>query len=177
MVEQAARRGCYSRLEVAELVDFLRREADAVEAAAASSEPAIHPYDLLVAADVFVYIGDLGPVLAAAAAAAAPGAVLAFSTEALERAPGGKANRSPPAASEPSAAALAVGGSGGCPGLRLQVTGRYAHSLRYLEDTGRRCGWDLVSSDQSVIRQNGGEPIWGHLCVMRRVGGGRGQAG
>ncbi|GLI63302.1 hypothetical protein VaNZ11_006209, partial [Volvox africanus] len=53
MVEQAAKRGCYSRLAVAELVSFL-------EAEAAHDKANVGPlYDLLVAADVFVYIGDL----------------------------------------------------------------------------------------------------------------------
>ncbi|GIM02756.1 hypothetical protein Vretimale_7601 [Volvox reticuliferus] len=54
MVDQAAKRGCYNRLAVAELVSFLEAEAAHDKAADVGT-----PYDLLVAADVFVYIGDL----------------------------------------------------------------------------------------------------------------------
>ena len=155
------------------------------------------PYDLLVAADVFVYIGDLAPVLRAAAAAAVAGAVLAFSTEALELEPGGKTNCSSLAAGAAAGKAAEAGrkesnkeaeagskeaeevkeaekqGGGQAQaqgqGLRLQVTGRYAHTEEYLRRVGGEAGWRLVSISQSIIRYNGGEPIWGHLCVMERV--------
>ncbi|KAG2430823.1 hypothetical protein HXX76_009798 [Chlamydomonas incerta] len=205
MVKEAARRGCYGRLEVGELVGFLEAEAAALltapsengepsasppaSSAAASAEGQTGqrvdrsvPYDLLVAADVFVYIGNLGPVLRAAAAAASKGAVLAYSTEALELAPVGKANRSSLPASAATAGEPEVKGKpeakeapgGGKPGgaqqgLRLQVTGRYAHTEEYLRRTGGEAGWRLVSISQSIIRFNGGEPIWGHLCVMERM--------
>ncbi|KAG2495550.1 hypothetical protein HYH03_006493 [Edaphochlamys debaryana] len=191
MVDQAARRGCYSRLAVAELVAFLEQEAAATAAAAAGtadpgsaapsgsgSRSTTVPYDLLVAADVFVYIGDLAPVLRAAAKAAAPGALIAFSTEALEKAASGKVNRglTQPQTGDGDACTSGSGSAEGAgskePGLRLQVTGRYAHTEGYLRDTGASAGWRLVSISQSVIRMNGGEPIWGHLCVMRLQGGG-----
>ncbi|GFR44531.1 hypothetical protein Agub_g5801, partial [Astrephomene gubernaculifera] len=180
MVDQASKRGCYSRLAVAELVAFLEQQKEEITTAAAAATAlaaTVVPYDLFVAADVFVYIGDLQPVMRAAAAVAAPGAILAFSTEALERAPSGKANRglTPSAAAAATetgsdgaaAAAAAVAASEGdasssssssaTAGLRLQVTGRYAHSEEYLRRTGAGCGWELVSVSQSVIRYNGGE--------------------
>ncbi|PNW83340.1 hypothetical protein CHLRE_05g247300v5 [Chlamydomonas reinhardtii] len=225
MVKEAARRGCYGRLEVGELVGYLEAEAAAlttdtmtttakvensepVSASATSSMVSADtvagqhvdrsvPYDLLVAADVFVYIGDLAPVLRAAAAAAVAGAVLAFSTEALELEPGGKTNCSSLAAGAAAGKAAEAGrkesnkeaeagskeaeevkeaekqGGGQAQaqgqGLRLQVTGRYAHTEEYLRRVGGEAGWRLVSISQSIIRYNGGEPIWGHLCVMERV--------
>ncbi|KAG2445085.1 hypothetical protein HYH02_008952 [Chlamydomonas schloesseri] len=197
MVKEAERRGCYGRLEVGELVGFLEAEAAALKtgtgetdapanAARGSGDGGVGgdrqsvdrsvPYDLLVAADVFVYIGNLAPVLRAAAAAASQGAVLAFSTEALELAPCGKTNRSTlVAAGEAEAGKEAAGlseakeGQGEKQGLRLQVTGRYAHTKEYLRRVGGEAGWRLVSISQSIIRFNGGEPIWGHLCVMERV--------
>ncbi|EFJ41883.1 hypothetical protein VOLCADRAFT_98115 [Volvox carteri f. nagariensis] len=166
MIDQAAKRGCYNRLAVAELVAFLDAEAVSLSSSTTIANSAV-PYDLLVAADVFVYIGDLAPVMRAAAAAAAPGAVLAFSTEALELSPKGKVHRGLEAAAAAAAAAAAeaqnpaaaasspaAGGGGSCPGMKLQVTGRYAHSREYLERTGGGYGWEFVSVSQSVIRYN-----------------------
>ena len=94
MVAKARARGCYDRTDVGELVAWLRDEAATAAAAtgasgrqggskpgdgasAESSSNGAGPssdgggYDLLVAADVLVYIGDLRPLMAAAAAAAA----------------------------------------------------------------------------------------------------------
>eukprot|EP00879_Flechtneria_rotunda_P025124 GHRR01026683.1.p1 GENE.GHRR01026683.1~~GHRR01026683.1.p1 ORF type:complete len:345 (+),score=139.83 GHRR01026683.1:1271-2305(+) len=61
MVEKARERGCYDELAVGELAQYLET---------ATQQGADQAYDLLVAADVFVYIGDLLPVLMAAAATA-----------------------------------------------------------------------------------------------------------
>ncbi|PNH08073.1 hypothetical protein TSOC_005424 [Tetrabaena socialis] len=174
MLEQAGKRGIYSRLAVGELVTFLEQEAAKAAAMGGGADGAGSggplPYDLLVAADVFVYIGNLQPVLAAAAAAAAPGAVIAFSTEALELAAASGLGLQTDGAVEGSGSSEGVADGGGvCSGLRLQVTGRYAHTEEYLRRTGEGCGWGLVAISQSVIRRNGGEEIWGHLCVMRKA--------
>src|SRR5918994_355901 len=52
MVEKARRRGVYDHLEVAELIEGIARTPSA--------------WDLVVAADVLVYVGDLAPVMDAA---------------------------------------------------------------------------------------------------------------
>ena len=67
MLERADARRLYDELEVVELTAFL------IE----------HPehFDLIVAADVFCYFGDLVPVLTAAAAALRPGGRLVFTVE------------------------------------------------------------------------------------------------
>ncbi len=69
MIAKAAERGCYRQggLHVADLVAQLKAEHSALQQAGQA------PFSCLVAADVFVYIGDLQPVLCAAAAVAAPG--------------------------------------------------------------------------------------------------------
>ena len=69
MIEEARRTGLYDALEVGDVVAFLNAEA----AGGA---------DLIVAADVFVYLGDLAPALGAAARALAQGGLLAFTVEA-----------------------------------------------------------------------------------------------
>ncbi|MBK9083552.1 MAG: methyltransferase domain-containing protein [Rhizobiales bacterium] len=71
MVEAARAKAIYDRLATGDLLAFL----DAEEEAGA---------DLVVAADVFVYLGDLAPVFAAVARALSPGGAFAFTTQALE---------------------------------------------------------------------------------------------
>jgi predicted TPR repeat methyltransferase len=67
MVEQVSASGAYRCMAHAELLPFL----------AQSDEPA----DLIVAADVFIYVGALDAVVPTAARRLAPGGVLAFSVE------------------------------------------------------------------------------------------------
>ena len=67
MLAEATRRGLYAELVKAEAVAFL---------AAAPRR-----YDLVFAADLLIYLGDLAPFFAAAAAALAPGGLLCFSIE------------------------------------------------------------------------------------------------
>lgn len=65
MVEAARKKHVYDRLEAAELREFLNRQSGT--------------FDLVLAADVFVYLGDLGPVLKSIARVAT--GLIAFTTE------------------------------------------------------------------------------------------------
>jgi predicted TPR repeat methyltransferase len=67
MLDGARAKGVYRSLYAAEVLEFLR---------AAQAQ-----WDLIVAADVFVYIADLAPVFAAAFERLPPGGVFAFSIE------------------------------------------------------------------------------------------------
>ena len=78
MLEKATERG-YNSLEVAELVSFLRSRAGAGLCQAAEQKGQSQHcagFQCTVAADVCVYLGDLAPMMGAAAAAAEPGWVL-----------------------------------------------------------------------------------------------------
>jgi len=67
MLERARSTGLYDELICADAAEHLRHSTE--------------PLDLVFSADVFVYIGDLGPLFAAAQARLRPGGVLAFSVE------------------------------------------------------------------------------------------------
>ncbi len=67
MLEQARQRGCYDDLHLAELVQHL-------------AHTTLQP-DLVLAADVFIYVGDLAPVFAGVQRVLQPGGLLAFSVE------------------------------------------------------------------------------------------------
>jgi predicted TPR repeat methyltransferase len=71
MLDIAAGRGVYARLERGELVDVLTRVAAASILA-------------VLAADVFIYLGSLETVFDAVSAALGPGGVFGFSVEATE---------------------------------------------------------------------------------------------
>src|SRR5690606_31307327 len=70
MVALAFERDVYDELYVGEVVQFLEEEDG-------------EPFDLVTATDVLPYLGELGPLFAAAAAVIEPGGHLAFSTESL----------------------------------------------------------------------------------------------
>lgn len=123
MIAEARGRGVYDELVQADLVEYLAASA--------------HPFDLIVAADVFVYLGDLRACLQAAAGALAPGGRFAFSTEASER-----------------------------EGFTLQRTGRYAHHRRYVESLAERFRLALQAHRYGLLRYDHGEPVEGHLFLL-----------
>lgn len=97
-------------------------------------------YDIAVAADVFVYIGDLDAVFAATAAALRPGGLFAFSVE---------------------------HGEGGA-GFRLGPKRRYVHSPAYLHGLAAAYRLSVESSRRCTIRKESDEEVDGLLLVMRR---------
>lgn len=100
-------------------------------------------FDIAVAADVFVYIGDLAEVFRTAAAALRPAGLFAFSVEAC-----------PDDAGD----------------FRLGATRRYAHALPYLQRLAAAHGFSLERAQHSIIRKESDESVDGLLVVMRRTG-------
>src|SRR5579871_3100723 len=68
MIEKARATGLYAELEVNEMLQALRTKPDA-------------SFDLVLAADAFVYVADLLPVLKEISRVLAPGGLLAFTAE------------------------------------------------------------------------------------------------
>ena len=126
MLDIARQRGIYEALEEAELVTFL---------AARRGE-----YDLIAAADVLNYLGDLAPALNASAAALRPGGHAAFSIETGEGAP------------------YALG-----EGMRYRHDP--AHVLKLAEATRLH----LVARGEVTLREERGTPVAGTLLVLRRA--------
>ena len=129
MLAKARSRGCYDRLAVGDIVSFVR------------DEPA-ESYDIVAAADVFVYLGALADVFAETARILRPGGLFAFSVEAL-------------------AAQSAHG-------YQLQPTGRYAHSVEYLQAHAQQQGLALRHLAAASIRKQGGKPVPGWIAVLER---------
>jgi predicted TPR repeat methyltransferase len=127
MLAEAEARGLYDALFPAELTAFL------------VARPA--GYDLIVAADVFCYFGELGPVLAAAAAALRPGGRLIATVEEA----GGAAQR-----------------------FRLCANGRYAHGEGFVRQSLAAAGLTLEACEPVVLRQENGRPVAGLLVQAGR---------
>ena len=124
MIEKAKARRAYDRRWAADLLEALRA-ADA-------------GYDLLVAADVLIYFGDLTPVFEPAVAALRPGGLFAFSVEAGE----GERFQFRPA------------------------TRRYAHAEPYLRRLAGIFGLRVIRLDPITVRTEAGKSVPGDLVVL-----------
>jgi predicted TPR repeat methyltransferase len=95
-------------------------------------EPQHHvaAYDMLVAADVFTYIGDLAPVFAAAHATLRNGGLFTFTTELGE-------------------------GSG----YAVSAGGHYRHASAYVAATAAAAGFAVKVCNQGHLRMHLGAPV------------------
>jgi len=127
MLERARQRGVYDELVRAEIGDYLA----AIDAGA---------LDLVLALDVFIYVGALERVVAACAGALVPGGLLAFTVETL--------------------------GEGD---YVLAPSGRYAHSATYVDSVAAAAGLRPLQSREFPIRTDAGRPVPGAIHLFERV--------
>jgi len=125
MLTQARAKGIYDRLVEDDVVRFLAAEA-ALKA----------HYHLILAADVFMYLDDLAPVLKASAQVLAPDGVVAFSVETLDG-----------------------------DGVMLRDTLRYAHSPAHVRAALAAAGLKAISLDSAATRTEKGVPVPGLIVV------------
>lgn len=125
MIAEAARKGQYQQLHHADMLAALRADT--------------RPFDLVLAADVLIYSGDLDPVFAAVASRLPAGGLFAFSVQ------------------------LVAGDF-----YLLGADHRYGHSRAYVEDCARRHGFAVAASTQTILRQDAGQDVSGLLLVLRR---------
>jgi predicted TPR repeat methyltransferase len=126
MLAQAARTRLYRTLEAGELVAFLEKQP----AGAA---------DLVIAADVFVYMASLERAFAQAHRVLARGGFFTFTTQA-----------------------------GDADEFVLGHDSRYAHSEAYLRALAAETGFSVLSLERASIRQDRGEDVPGFLAVLER---------
>lgn len=104
------------------------------------ADAARHRADLVTAADVLMYLGNLESVFAIVGDLAASGADIAFSVE--------------------------DAGEGG--GFHLAPSLRYAHSESYVRMLLARHGLEILKTVKSVIRKDGGKPVSGILFLAQK---------
>lgn len=125
MVAEAEKKGCYDVLAVADVVAYLHQVTQ--------------PVDLLFAADVLTYLGDLAKLFRAASTSVSPGALFSFSVERGEQ-----------------------------EGWQLLPTGRYGHHRLYIQQLASETGWEILSCLGAAIRKERGQWIEGELYVLAK---------
>lgn len=126
MLERARQRGIYDKLACADLCAFLSERENS--------------YDLAVAADVLVYIGDLSPLMHALSRSLRPGGCFVFSVE--------KADGS---------------------SFVLLPSNRFAHSAAYLQRAAADAGMAVCSIEEQTLREDQAVPVSGLIGLFRRV--------
>lgn len=127
MIEIAGAKGHYRALAAGDLVEMM------VQRPYFSG-----PYELVTAADVFIYVGALEAVFAAVKKVLRPGGLFAFSIE-----------------------------DAGGAGVAIRSSGRFAHGRAYITGLGADCGFAILEDSQIPIRQEHHVPISGRLFVLR----------
>jgi predicted TPR repeat methyltransferase len=124
MLAAAERKRIYDRLAVDDLVSFLATEE--------------RPFDLIVAADVFVYLDDLAPVLHLAAGRLAASGAIAFSVE-----------------------------THAGHGVILRDTLRFAHGEPHVRAAAAEAALDVAYLAKASTRIEKNSPVEGLLAVLR----------
>lgn len=127
MLRRAAEKKIYTQLYCREIIDYLENTSD--------------EFDLVVAADVLIYIGRLDSFFQALARCCRSGAMLAFSTEFC------------PDEED----------------FQLRRSGRYAHSTSYINRMAAGHGFEIIARRSEKLRKEKGEWIQGTLFLLRRV--------
>ncbi|HZR85633.1 MAG TPA: methyltransferase domain-containing protein [Bradyrhizobium sp.] len=127
MIEQARATGLYEQLEVEDMVAGLVSKAEASA-------------DLVLAADAFCYVPELGPVLTEVTRVLAPGGLIAFTVETHD-------------------------GEGVVIGEGL----RYAHAAEYLRKAIATVGLKLTHLEQASPRTEDNEPVRGLVVVAGKT--------
>ncbi len=125
MVEKSVSRDVYDEVRQEDILDTLRAFAGQT--------------DLVVAADVFIYVGALEGVFEGASAALRPGGLFAFSVESRDG-----------------------------DGLRLEDSGRFAHSEAYIRGLAEENGLSVIKAAETEIRNEFKKSIPGLIYVLRR---------
>ncbi len=126
MLAAARKTRLYARLHEGDLVGFLKQQGD-------------HSADLVLAADVFVYLADLDEIFRGVYRVLIPGGFFAFTVQAH--------------AGE---------------GVILGEDSRYAHGQAYLRALAARAGFVVVLFEAVSTRQDRGADVPGFLLVLER---------
>ena len=124
MLEKARTRKIYNELECADAVAFLARP---------------ETYDLMIAADVLIYIGDVSALFPAIAARLSPDGEFWFSVESTDQ------------------------------DFHITMARRYQHSLTYLEEMAQASGLRLKYHEPTDIRRHATEMQKGLIVALTHV--------
>ncbi len=125
MIKKAKNKNIYDNLESVEITSFLKTRKD--------------EYDLVIAADVLTYIGDLDPIFKAVTPATTKHALFCFSTE-----------------------------NSAYPDFHICATGRFAHGQNYVTETACKYGWNCLKKIETNLRKEKADWVEGTLYFMMK---------
>ena len=125
MIEAARARGIYRELILGDLESELARLGP--------------QYDLILAADSMVYLGDLSACFSGVVKRLAPNGHFAFTVEAADDA-----------------------------GWELTPNNRFCHSEQYLRAEAAACGLDIIALERCTIRDEHTVPVPGFAVALRK---------
>lgn len=126
MLEKADEKGCYDELHCKELNVFMQNCNER--------------FDWVVAADVLIYIGDLGPTAALVPSVMTEHGRFIYTVESSEHHP-----------------------------YKLQSNRRYGHTRQYLDALASENHLQLVKTEAVVLREQEGEPVHGYIDELIKV--------
>ncbi len=126
MLSLSSNRGIYDRLVESDLVEFLDGEPSASA-------------DLVVAADVLIYLGDLDPLLSGVERVLRSGGRVALTVQSHDG-----------------------------EGIHLGADGRFAHAVLYLREASARNSLSVIALEASEIRRESGRGVPGRIIVLRK---------
>ncbi len=128
MIEKARERGIYDDLMIGDLVECLSVMDE-------------QSFDLAVAADVFVYLGDLSDIFLQVRRILSPAGLFAFSIETV---------------------------ADDAKDYVLNPSGRYAQSGNYVRQLSEQFGFVVSSSVAVTLRKDQGEPVAGSIYLLQK---------
>lgn len=126
MLDQAAAKKIYHRLTKDEITHFLLH--------------AQRPYQVITAADVLTYFGDLKMVFHSVADALCQGGIFVFT----------------------------ISENGGDEDYRLLPSGRFVHNFGYVQTLLKKSGFRQISAERKPLRTEGDHLVWGYVIVARK---------
>ena len=138
MLKKAHVRNLYQRLERLDLLTMMRGEKDS-------------SYDIVVAADVFVYLGKLDETVSEIKRLLCPGGFVAFSIETIVASSNEEAIQSDQRE------------------YQLGNTGRYAHSATYVTKLASAQGFLIQEMEAVQLRTERNKPVNGFLVLWKKM--------
>ena len=136
MLKKAAQRNLYQKLVLSEVCEMMKGTT--------SSQ-----YDLIIAADVFVYIGKLDEIMEQAKRLLRPGGTFAFSVKSMEH----------------HHALTTPFGTDGAGDYQLGDSGRYLHSINYLYRLAEINGYLIKAMPVKELRVEKNQAVHGYLGI------------
>ena len=137
MLKKAAARKLYQRLEQSDILSMMRKEAAS-------------RYDVVIVADVYIYIGKVDEVVKEINRLLRPGGMLAFSNEDFEPSVTGENPQNT------------------CDDYCLNLTGRYAQSSTYLNRLASENGFQILRMEKTQIRLEKEKTVHGCISLWQK---------